>query len=255
MTYRSSFSSLGKQCTVGLSNRYKALTDYSRTMWHMCSSKSTTENFLRSRNVTGLCQCGCNGLLHTQRGRELADFLKLEIQEEKKGQKMAALPKEVKGFSVIADKAELIFQKKIGNETIALTLNINHSVDTDEAVVGDEYDEEMKARPNFEVDIIHNNSTLNFCCSYVAYPEQGDVKADSFQIDEVALFEGEWNEKNYSVAGDILDENLYDLLMGYLSEKGITNDFVEQVSDVATFYEHMNYINLLEDIYKFSTSN
>ncbi len=32
-----------------------------------------------------------------------------------------------------------------------------------------------------------------------------NVLEDIFAIDEVTIYEGEWNEKKYAVAGDILD--------------------------------------------------
>jgi len=55
----------------------------------------------------------------------------------------------------------------------------------------------------------------------------------------------------YSVAGDILDGYLYDLLMNMLEERGITNEFVERLSDFATDYEHRMYLNLLTQMQTF----
>lgn len=50
-----------------------------------------------------------------------------------------------------------------------------------------------------------------------------------------------------------LFQYLYDLLMNYLEEKGISNEFVEKLSDFSTAYEHSSYITLLENLQKFST--
>lgn len=45
---------------------------------------------------------------------------------------------------------------------------------------------------------------------------------------------------------------LYDLLMNLLEEKGISNEFVQKLSDFSTCYEHSSYIGLLEGISKFT---
>lgn len=44
---------------------------------------------------------------------------------------------------------------------------------------------------------------------------------------------------------------LYDLLMNFLEERGISNEFVEKLSDFSTAYEHSLYIALLENTKKF----
>ena len=53
------------------------------------------------------------------------------------------------------------------------------------------------------------------------------------------------------VAGDVLDECLHDLLIGLLEERGISNEFVEKLSDFSTAYERSLFIALLECTKKF----
>lgn len=65
------------------------------------------------------------------------------------------------------------------------------------------------------------------------------------------MFEGEWKEKRYAVAGDILDGYLYDLFMNMLDERGINADFANKISDYCSSYEHSQYIGLLENLQKF----
>lgn len=65
------------------------------------------------------------------------------------------------------------------------------------------------------------------------------------------MYEGEWTEKNYAVAGDILDGQLYDLFMNMLDERGITQGFADNLSEYCSAYEHSNYIKMLEDVQKF----
>ena len=71
---------------------------------------------------------------------------------------------------------------------------------------------------------------------------------DLFAIDEVTLFEGEWNDKKYAVAGDILDGYLYDLFMNMLGERGVNKEFVQKLSDYCSAYEHSQYINMLTQL-------
>ena len=71
---------------------------------------------------------------------------------------------------------------------------------------------------------------------------------DLFAIDEVTVFDGEWNETKYAVAGDILDGQLYDLFMGMLEERGVSADFVDQLSAYCSAYEHSQYINMLTQL-------
>ena len=74
---------------------------------------------------------------------------------------------------------------------------------------------------------------------------------DNFAIDEVTLFDGDWNEKKYAVAGDILDGYLYDLFMNMLDERGINANFADKLSEYCSSYEHSQYINLLEELQRF----
>ena len=48
---------------------------------------------------------------------------------------------------------------------------------------------------------------------------------------------------------------MYDLIMNLLEERGVSNEFVEKLSDVATKREHEQYINLLERLQKFVQGN
>lgn len=111
---------------------------------------------------------------------------------------------------------------------------------------------EMKSKPTFEIDIKKDSKSLLFTCSFLQGEAQEGEYNDVFGIDELAIYEGEWSEKVYAVAGDVLDGYLYDLLMNFLEEKGISNEFAEKLSEFSTTYEHSNYISLLESLSKFA---
>lgn len=203
------------------------------------------------------CSCGCGiKRIHTKGERELVEFLTEEILAEKKAQKIKTIPSEFEGFSVKLNGAEVSLSKKAGDETINISFNVNHTVDSEPSDADEGNSEkqeftEMRSKPQFEVDIVRGKSTLSFTCSFLQDAEPGQDD-DVFGIDEITMYEGEWNDKIYAVAGDVLDGYLYDLLMNLLEEKGISNEFAEKLSDFSTGYEHSAYIGLLESVSKFT---
>jgi len=193
----------------------------------------------------------------TQGDQEVSKFLLDEIQTEKRNSR--ALPK-LDGWSVATDGAEITLTKEVaGGEKVMVTLNVNHTVDSAEPDDGSEEAPEMLSRPNFEVDLIKKGGkTLSFSCSY-AGQEDGQEESqeegldDLFSIDEVTMFEGDnHGDSCYAVAGDILDGYLYDLLMTMLEERGVDNVFAERLSEWCSSYEHSQYINLLEEVEKWT---
>nr|CAG4641081.1 EOG090X0APE [Eulimnadia texana] len=234
---------------------------FTRSLWYLSNSHLNQHSTPWGQS----CACGC-GLksMHTKGDQELVEFLSEEIAAEKKNQKATRLPSNLEGFDVKLNGAELSLTKKFNDEQISLTLNVNHSVDAempemDITTQSDKApDTEMKSKPQFEVKIVKKTHTLRFACSFLQDASQGvgdEGISDVFTVDEVAVFEGEPNEQTYAVAGDILDGYLYDLLMNMLEERGVSNDFADKISDLATKYEHGLYINLLEKMQKFVQGN
>jgi len=235
--------------------------DFARTFWHMSKPEIVPGASKILQNPSLGCSCGCGSKhLHTKGEQELVEFLKTEIGSEKDLQKGKTIPTEIDGFKVTLNGADVELTKQTEKEKIQISFNINHTVDTngDDA---EDYDtsnnafspmDEMKSTPNFEVDIIKGGTTLSFTCSFLkGVPSEGEYD-DVFGIDEFTMFAGEWTEKNYAVAGDVLDGHFYDLLMNMLEEKGISNKFVTKLSDLSTNYEHASYIGLLESLSKFT---
>ncbi|XP_053668679.1 complement component 1 Q subcomponent-binding protein, mitochondrial [Anopheles marshallii] len=194
--------------------------------------------------------------IHTKGERELVEFLAEEIVAEKKASPSATIPTSLNGFAITANRAEVELTKSSEREKVTISFNVNHTVDMEgeEAETTENKPEfsAMKSRPQFEVDIMRGGTTLSFTCSYLPGEAQEGEYNDVFGIDEVTIFQGEWNDKVYAVAGDVLDGYLYDLLMNFLEEKGISNEFAEKMSDFASAYEHAKYVELLEAISKFT---
>ncbi|XP_026466722.1 complement component 1 Q subcomponent-binding protein, mitochondrial-like isoform X2 [Ctenocephalides felis] len=226
-----------------------------RLLWSTCNS-SVVEPKTKPLLGKGQLECSSHNVqfMHTKGEKELAEFLSEEIVAEKKAQKIKNVPSELDGFKVKLDGAEVTLTKDTSLECIQVSFNVNHTVDAEgEAQIDPTMDKpdfaEMKSRPTFEVDIIRNGKTLSFTCSFMQEPDATD---DVFGIDEVTMYEGEWNDKTYAVAGDVLDGYLYDLLMNLLEEKGITNEFAEKIADFSTVYEHSAYVGLLEGLSRFT---
>eukprot|EP00088_Acartia_fossae_P058875 TRINITY_DN6938_c0_g1_i1.p1 TRINITY_DN6938_c0_g1~~TRINITY_DN6938_c0_g1_i1.p1 ORF type:complete len:242 (+),score=71.51 TRINITY_DN6938_c0_g1_i1:34-759(+) len=190
----------------------------------------------------------------TKGDAEIVKFLSEEIATEKSSQK--ALPK-LDGWEAKLEGAEVTLTKAAGGEKVIVSLNVNHTVDSAEPDDGTGEAPEMMSRPNFEVDIVKGNgTTLSFTCSYV-HPDEmsadAEAQDDVFAIDEVTMYEGEnISDKNYAVAGDILDGYLYDLFMTMLEERGVDNEFAERLSEWCSAHEHGLYINLLQGLEKFA---
>ncbi|XP_033324079.2 complement C1q binding protein P32 [Megalopta genalis] len=235
-----------------------------RSLWKISSRQIDLTAFASTKVLQHqhiLCNC-CNCRnVHTKAEKELVEFLAEEIVAEKKAQKLKTIPTELDGFKVSLDGADVTLVKKQDDERIQITFNINHTVDTETEpeidINSNNADvSEMKSKPNFEVDIKRDGITLGFTCSFNNEPGASGASEnynDIYGIDEITLYEGEHSDKKYAVAGEIIDGYLYDLLMNYLEEKGITNEFAEKLIELSTNYEHTAYISLLEGLSKFTS--
>jgi len=245
-------------------NSSSTKSQVSRSLWSLCnrSSQGTPASIaVKIHNRSDVGPCGCCKGAHTKAGKELVEFLAEEIVAEKKAQKLKTIPTELDGFKVALDGSEVTLTKKEGGETITINFNVNHTVDTEEEPEVEQRDDtvnvgEMKSKPHFHIDIVKGNQTLGFDCSFNNEPGASGADEsfnDIFGIDEITLYEGEHSEKVYAVGGEIIDGYLYDLLMNYLEEKGISNEFGEKMIELSTNYEHSAYISLLEGLSKFTS--
>ncbi|KAL3275467.1 hypothetical protein HHI36_020227 [Cryptolaemus montrouzieri] len=227
-----------------------------RNLWYM-SNNSHHKKITSNHSHTCSCGCGKSGV-HTKAEKELVEFLTEEILAERKAQKAKTIPTELDGFKAKLNGAEVTLTKESGDESIQITFNVNHTVDTDvEADVDPSMDKpdlgELKSKPSFKVEIVRGSTTLSLLCSFVSPGDEGGEYNDIFGIDEISIYEGDWNENVYAVSGEVVDSYLYDLILNYLEEKGISNEFVEKISEYSTAFEHSAYIGLLESLSKFAS--
>jgi complement component 1 Q subcomponent-binding protein len=202
----------------------------------------------------------------TQVEKQLADFLKSEIEAEKdlarKQLPNGASPK-MEGFQVSTNDAEITLSKAHGSETVRVKFNVNHTVDPVPNIETEGQQEEsapsspMVSRPDFKVEVVKNSQMLVFQCFFVGPDDEGleagAQESDLFNIQEVYVCQadGSSTDNVYSVSGEIMDGSLYDHLMNYLAERGIDDRFADQLVKFATHYEHAQYVALLQKIQDF----
>ncbi|XP_067950183.1 complement component 1 Q subcomponent-binding protein, mitochondrial-like [Watersipora subatra] len=189
--------------------------------------------------------------------QQFLEFLQSEIQTEKNDVLKSA--PSVSGFTTAVEGSTVKLTKVINDETITVEFNVNHSVASpDEDVIHDENSpqSEMESRPDFQITL-HKAKASKICmqCSFMDSEMQKDMpedETDTFTIDEVAMVDGEWNDNTYSVSAELLDPNMYDMLMLMLEERGLNHSsFCEQLVDLSTDYERRMYIGMLESMHKY----
>jgi len=192
----------------------------------------------------------------TKGDEELSSFLADEIEAEKKARKQAVPPK-IEGFDIKTKDSDVTLIRELNGETITVEFNVNHSVDSEDSEELNPKEPAetgaMMSKPTFDVVIEKAGQKLLLSCSFATEPaEEQDEYDDMFQIVEFSMYSGaEMDDADYSVSGDIMDGQLYDLLMNLLEERGITNEFAEQLIEFSTSYEHGQYIGLLEKLKNF----
>ncbi|KAL8613979.1 hypothetical protein ACOMHN_023214 [Nucella lapillus] len=201
--------------------------------------------------------------VQTEVDKELSKFLEKEINyEESAAGKPQMKVQGVDGFKVTTDDAEVTLTRTVGSETVVVKFSINASVDSEVPLPAEgEETQEMVSRPPFTVELSKGDGRMLSMQCMFASPEEADSQGgpqdaeaivDSFEIQEVALHSGEWKDTVYSVSADIMDGNLYDLLMDMLDERGINEEFVNQLVDYSTSYEHSRYLEFLKNLKGFA---
>lgn len=186
---------------------------------------------------------------------EITEHLQSEIEMEKESQP-GALPTLPGGWKVTADGSDLTLTKSYKGEEITIKANVSYSVDS--ANPGADEQEgatQMVCKPDFAIEIKKGASILGLNCSYIhedeGVEEGGEKLEDDFQINEISVYEGEFEKNNYAITGDVIDGTLYDMLMNILEDRGVDQAFAKALVEYATVYEHSQYVRLLENLKKF----
>ncbi|XP_077995777.1 complement component 1 Q subcomponent-binding protein, mitochondrial-like [Glandiceps talaboti] len=233
---------------------------FARSMWYMsgssskCSGSAGEEVKKFGVRVGWPQRCGCCGL-HTKGDEELSKYLQEEIKAEKSSHD--PLP-QIDGFHVTMDGTDGKLTKTQGGETVSVLFNVNHSVEFEASPEESEEDGKMKCYPNFEVQIAKSGKpTLTIQCRFVhgdIEEEEENKEEDLFLIDEVLVHDGEVDDKTYIMGTEVMDGELYEMLMNMLDERGINSDFAEDLSNLASSMEHTLYISFLEQLRTITSS-
>ncbi|KAL4223046.1 Complement component 1 Q subcomponent-binding protein [Mactra antiquata] len=226
-----------------------------RSFWCATSPSSLVKSSSTSSKHGAPCGC-CS--LHTEGDKKLSEFLSNEISSEKEAeQAVTSIP----GWEAKTDGTGVVLTKSFNDESLRVEFDVNNSVDSDEHLydAGEEKAPEMIARPPFEVVIQKKSGRkLRFFCEFSipepsyddgAIPEESIE--DQFSIVEVRLDDDKKSgdyDKSYTHSGAVMDGTLYDMLMDMLDERGIDEEFINNLQSYATSYEYKLYVNFLENL-------
>ncbi|CAK8680422.1 unnamed protein product [Clavelina lepadiformis] len=222
------------------------MRSYGRSIWYMASS---ARNY-KSTNLWPSVSCTC-GSFHSESDKEFSHLLMDEIKGEK--ERMTGVPTPSSSWSLKCNGPDCKMTKKLQGDTIEVSFNVNGSVPParEDAVE----DEPIIAQPDFMVDIKKPSSsdTLSFEC-YFPDEEPGEAEGDHpnvFSIRSIVLNKGEVTDATYIIDTENIDPNVYDHLLTYLEERGINNDFADELVDIASGVENHEYIKSLEKLQNF----
>lgn len=191
--------------------------------------------------------------VHSENRENLINFLSEEIKLENENQQ--TLPK-IKDFQITPKGSDVELTKTSGREKITINFNVNHTVNSvdmpQEENQADESD--MVSKPPFTIEISKDGETLSFSCAFtedIADPQNNEQYADSLEIEEVSVHKGEWDESVFTLSSSVMDGNLYDHFLDLLKDRGIDEEFVEQLIEFSTVYEHGQYLDFLKNLQKF----
>ncbi|GFR65727.1 complement component 1 Q subcomponent-binding protein, mitochondrial [Elysia marginata] len=228
-----------------------------------CSMLSASR--VRSTSLSKLKSVQCASY-STEVDKEISKFLDKEIQFEssRSSQSLPSVP----GFEVVADGGDLTFTKATGSEKVVVRLSVNGAVDSIMSENDHEKSDEppqMVCKPPFEVELSKGDGkVLALQCSFPSqdqmfedaqYQGQGqDAEQidDQFEIQEVAIHDGEWKDTTFSVSAATMDAELFDLLMDMLDERGINDEFIGHLVDYCTAYENKQYVGFLNRLKSFA---
>ncbi|BFZ04568.1 hypothetical protein BsWGS_07607 [Bradybaena similaris] len=195
--------------------------------------------------------------------KDLSTFLEKEIKFEN-SKSSDKLPK-IAGFEITTNGGDVTLTKSSQGERIVIKLSVNGEVDSyspNSAPQEENEPPQMVCRPPFHVEITKGKTVLALQCSFPsAYPEDEEEYgkerpadeqiSDQFEVQEIAIHDGEWTDSTYAISTETMDPELFDLLMDLLDERGINDEFVEHLIDFCTAYENKQYVSFLQNLKSF----
>jgi hypothetical protein len=156
----------------------------------------------------------------------------------------------IKGWSECVIEGALgSMSKQHGNETIKVRFSTNGIMpsleDQDEL---EERGKEVLCYPAFEVVCERPGKKSIFVACQMENPalsnEDDSEDADPYEIINISVG-SEDDESPYILNMDVMEDEFYDGILGFLEERGITDEFIENLCHVATDIENNKYRDLL----------
>lgn len=188
-------------------------------------------------------------------------FLKEELNYENETMKNLEKPK-LEIFSQPDDLKNMKFQmmRLINGERVVVSFDVDQSINHEAFEDEDGGDEgKITSYPSFSIQIIKDSGeTLHFNCEYnIDEDEDSPDEEDDelFTITDISLLPHPDADHTavYHCETENMDYNLYELLKGMLTERGINTEFLTDLLKKSTILEHQNYVQFLEGLQDFLT--
>lgn len=250
---------LQKDCLISSPGTHLYTNNFLKSQTCNPAINSVGLNFSRQRHrveSTSAVSTQFQGKKPTSK-KEIVRFLRDEIRLESESQKMKLELPVVPGFDVSVDGSLLVLTKDGDTENLKIAVDIINSLGREDTYNEDgEIDENVEpvfvSKPSFQVDFQREESTLVLRCSFL--PEIYDGEEDLFFIEQFFVHEGSTNPQQFVGIARLASPELYDRFMSMLEERGIDNDFVQHLQELATAHEHRCYIRTLKDVVEFVAS-
>lgn len=241
-----------------------------------CRSRSvfaaTTRGASQNLKQTISCACSkvCSCELHkyTQADSEIMNFLKKEIDNEKKAASKVP-PSDL--FQSKVDGMLVKLEREYNAERIVVSFDLNENTNQDESAVDEDAEEDQQyaendheimgkivSYPYFTVEITKQpGKTLKFYCEFNSelgenFSDHEEENEEIINIINVSVLDSSDKDKTvYCSETENLDSNLYMMLLNMLAERGIDRSFCQWLLEYSTALEQQHYVRFLEDLQGF----
>jgi len=175
------------------------------------------------------------------------------VEQQIGGEKERALSA-IKGWSTVSVEGSLGVMTKEGTNGEKLTVRLNTNGTMPQKEEQDELEEagkEVLCHPDFEVIIEKGDGMkcMFFNCSVETDVDNGE-DVDPFEIHSVSMADKDEKEP-YVLNMDVMEDDFYDGMYSFLEDRGINDEFCEELVSICTDLEANNYRQLLIDMKSF----
>ncbi|XP_060066229.1 conserved regulator of innate immunity protein 3-like isoform X2 [Ylistrum balloti] len=194
----------------------------------------------------------CRCCMHTQDDADLSSYLAEEISSEKSTMRKIT---DIVGWNITKENAEVKLERKIDNESVTITFNLNNATGSEQDLDGEGEEGEIETDPPFNVEIKKSTGKIMFLeCTIIPSNERLDAKedeVDAFEITSVTMDEGKLKEGTYTMFAETMDGQIYDKLMDLLDSRGVGDEMIAAMREFCKTYDHHLYVNLLSKMKDF----